>query len=194
MAARQAAPHFLCIPLLRRQLARSVAAFRADVTDIHSAAPLPPDAVRPPAGAARAGRGPAEGAPSAGGTDRDARDATAASAGNVRRDGAGWERVADAERTARDAESGKHGRAVRAADGRGWTGRGAAVCVLPGGAGKVYRRRADGGGEEAIFAARDGGEYGACEEECKGRRAQEGEAAAGCEGADGRVCRARLAG
>lgn len=56
MAARQAAParrganptHFLCIPLLRRQLARSVAAFRADVTDIHSAAPLPPDAVRPP--------------------------------------------------------------------------------------------------------------------------------------------------
>ncbi|KAM3428838.1 hypothetical protein MY4824_008598 [Beauveria thailandica] len=56
MAARQAAPagrgtnptHFLCIPLLRRQLALKVAAFRADVTDIHSAAPLPPDAMRPP--------------------------------------------------------------------------------------------------------------------------------------------------
>ncbi|KAM3505496.1 hypothetical protein MY10362_002901 [Beauveria mimosiformis] len=56
MAGRQAAParrganptHFLCIPLLRRQLALRVAAFRADVTDIHSAAPLPPDAMRPP--------------------------------------------------------------------------------------------------------------------------------------------------
>ncbi|OAA47218.1 hypothetical protein BBO_02673 [Beauveria brongniartii RCEF 3172] len=56
MAGRQAAParrgtnptHFLCIPLLRRQLALRVAAFRVDVTDIHSAAPLPPDAMRPP--------------------------------------------------------------------------------------------------------------------------------------------------
>ncbi|OAA66297.1 Protein kinase A anchor protein, nuclear localization signal domain protein [Cordyceps fumosorosea ARSEF 2679] len=58
MAARRAArararaparpTHFLCIPLLRRQLAHNVAAFRADVTNINSAAPLPPSAVRPP--------------------------------------------------------------------------------------------------------------------------------------------------
>lgn len=56
MAARQAAParrgahptHFLCIPLLRRQLARNINGFRADVSNINGAAPLPPDAVRPP--------------------------------------------------------------------------------------------------------------------------------------------------
>lgn len=56
MAARQAAParrgtnptHFLCIPLLRRQLARNMAGFRADVSNINGAAPLPADAVRPP--------------------------------------------------------------------------------------------------------------------------------------------------
>ncbi|KAJ6781629.1 hypothetical protein PWT90_08361 [Aphanocladium album] len=58
MAARQAAParraggssptHFLCIPLLRRQLACSMAAFKADVTSINAASPLPPSAVRPP--------------------------------------------------------------------------------------------------------------------------------------------------
>ncbi len=56
MAARQAAParrgtnptHFLCIPLLRRQLAGNMAAFRADVSNINGAAPMPADAVRPP--------------------------------------------------------------------------------------------------------------------------------------------------
>lgn len=57
MATRQAAPvkrtggaptHFLSIPLLRRQLARSIAAFRDDVTNINSASPLPPSAIRPP--------------------------------------------------------------------------------------------------------------------------------------------------
>lgn len=57
MAARNAAPtprrpssgptHFLCIPLQRRQLARSITAFRAAVTDINSFA-LPADAIRPP--------------------------------------------------------------------------------------------------------------------------------------------------
>ncbi|TQV95476.1 Activating signal cointegrator 1 complex subunit 1 [Cordyceps javanica] len=56
MAARQGRvnnngpTHFLCIPLLRRQLARNVVAFRADVTNINAAPPLPlpSSAVRPP--------------------------------------------------------------------------------------------------------------------------------------------------
>lgn len=46
---RRAGPtHFLCIPLLRRQLAANIAAFRIAATNIYSAAPLPSSAIRPP--------------------------------------------------------------------------------------------------------------------------------------------------